>query len=334
MVSSATASAFLPGVLTTGIPRSVAAATSTFTGPPRAQQTSRSRRGVEDLGADRRAVDDEHVMPGHGPGDVGRVADVFAEPVLRLGARRREPHPLDLHRGHLHHVAEPGQGLGVGGRGHVRIADHQDTHRVRAAHGKTYVGSRSIACPLPDSRTNLSIGDGVQVVELDGLPDPPAHQDLRAALLPVLLERLAVLGGVLHAGDVLDALAVGVQELLVDAGAADRLDQLEAEPVHRRLGADHAEFRLLAAHHGVVQQRRLVVEHAPRAPAEVLGVGPQGGVHVGHDHRDLGDGHRDRGRHDARTVTACHLLPPGSSPQARLSPGPGPRARRGATRGS
>ena len=43
MVSSATASAFLPGVLTTGIPRSVAAATSTFTRPPRAQQTSRSR---------------------------------------------------------------------------------------------------------------------------------------------------------------------------------------------------------------------------------------------------------------------------------------------------
>ena len=42
MVSSATASAFLPGVLTTGIPRSVAAATSTFTGPPRATHTSRS----------------------------------------------------------------------------------------------------------------------------------------------------------------------------------------------------------------------------------------------------------------------------------------------------
>ena len=42
MVSSATASAFLPGVLTTGMPRSVAAATSTLTGPPRAQQTSRS----------------------------------------------------------------------------------------------------------------------------------------------------------------------------------------------------------------------------------------------------------------------------------------------------
>ena len=42
MVSSATASAFLPGVLTTGMPRSVAAATSTLTGPPRAQHTRRS----------------------------------------------------------------------------------------------------------------------------------------------------------------------------------------------------------------------------------------------------------------------------------------------------
>ena len=42
IVSSATASAFLPGVFTTGMPRSVAAATSTLTGPPRAQHTRRS----------------------------------------------------------------------------------------------------------------------------------------------------------------------------------------------------------------------------------------------------------------------------------------------------
>src|SRR6266566_6484415 len=33
---------------------------------------------------------------------------------------------------------------------------------------------------------------GVQVVELDGLPDPAAHQDLRAALPPVVLQCLAV----------------------------------------------------------------------------------------------------------------------------------------------
>ncbi len=42
MVSSATASAFRPGALVTGIPRAVAAATSMFTGPPRAQHTIRS----------------------------------------------------------------------------------------------------------------------------------------------------------------------------------------------------------------------------------------------------------------------------------------------------
>ena len=41
IVSSATASAFLPGVVATGMPRSVAAAMSMLTGPPRAQQTSR-----------------------------------------------------------------------------------------------------------------------------------------------------------------------------------------------------------------------------------------------------------------------------------------------------
>ena len=42
IVWSATDSAFFPGVVTTGMPRSVAAAVSTLTGPPRAQQTRRS----------------------------------------------------------------------------------------------------------------------------------------------------------------------------------------------------------------------------------------------------------------------------------------------------
>src|SRR5262249_38102657 len=41
----------------------------------------------------------------------------------------------------------------------------------------------------------------VHVVELDRRPDPPAHQDLGTALVPVVLQRLAVFGGVLHAGD-------------------------------------------------------------------------------------------------------------------------------------
>ncbi len=42
MVSSATAVAFLPGVVTTGMPATLAIATSTLTGPPRATQISRS----------------------------------------------------------------------------------------------------------------------------------------------------------------------------------------------------------------------------------------------------------------------------------------------------
>src|SRR5690242_14125097 len=147
---------------------------------------------------------------------------------------------------------------------------------------------------------------GVQVVELDGFTDPAAHQDLRAPLPPVVLDRLAVGRRVLHAGDVLDAFAMEVQELLVNAGAADRLDELEPEPVDRGLGADHAVLDPLAADHGVVQQRRLVVEHAPRAPAEALGIGAQRRLHVGDDDSDLRDRHGDRWRHDPAAAAACH----------------------------
>src|SRR5947207_3238698 len=82
---------------------------------------------------------------------------------------------------------------------------------------------------------------GVQVVELDGLPDPPSHQDLRAPLPPVVLQRLAVLCRVFHAGDVLDTLAMRVEELLVDAWPADRLDELEAESVDGDLRDRHGD---------------------------------------------------------------------------------------------
>ncbi len=141
-------------------------------------------------------------------------------------------------------------------------------------------------------------------------PDPAAHQDLGAALAPVLLQRLAVFHRVLHARDVLHALAVRVEELLVDARPADRLDELEAQPVDHGLGADHAELAGFAPHHGVVQQRRLVVEHAPRPPAEVLRVGTQRGFHVRDHHGDLRDRHGHHWRHDTRAVTACHPIPP------------------------
>ena len=71
IVSSATASAFLPGVVTTGMPRAVAAATSTLTGPPRAQQTRRTDgAGLEHALGHRGCLDDEHVVAveeGRGP---------------------------------------------------------------------------------------------------------------------------------------------------------------------------------------------------------------------------------------------------------------------------
>ena len=88
-VRSATASAFLPGVLTSGSPRALTASTSTFTGPPRAQQTSCSTsRRVEDGVGHRRAVDDEHLDAGHPRGELGRRALVLLEPQLRRRRRR------------------------------------------------------------------------------------------------------------------------------------------------------------------------------------------------------------------------------------------------------
>ena len=92
IVSSATASAFLPGVVTTGMPRLVAAATSTLTGPPRAQQTSRSAgRGVEDLVGDRRALDDEHLVAVERGDDLVGAAEILLEPAL--GRRLRDASP-------------------------------------------------------------------------------------------------------------------------------------------------------------------------------------------------------------------------------------------------
>src|SRR5690349_6593367 len=151
---------------------------------------------------------------------------------------------------------------------------------------------------------------GVQVVELDRGADPPAHQDLGAIGPPVLLHQRAVFRGVLHAGDVLDALAVGIQELLVEARPADRLDQLEAEPVDRDLGADHPELDRLALDPRVVQQRRLVVKDAPRSPAQGLRVGLQRCLDVADHHGDLGDLHLRGRRDDLPFVVVGHVRPP------------------------
>src|SRR5262249_44749053 len=68
---------------------------------------------------------------------------------------------------------------------------------------------------------------GVEVVEVDGLTDAAAHQHRRALGLELRLERVRLGLRVLHARDVLQALAVLLQELLVDARPFERLDQLD-----------------------------------------------------------------------------------------------------------
>src|SRR5580693_7995852 len=103
---------------------------------------------------------------------------------------------------------------------------------------------------------------------------------------------------------------MGVQELLVDTRAAHRLYQLEAEPIHRGLRADHPVLDRLAVHLRVMQQRWLVVENAPRSPAQGLRVGLQRGIHVTDYHGDLGDLHRGWRRDDLGCVTGGHVLPP------------------------
>ncbi len=92
--------------------------------PGAADQPQRGR--AEHLGADRRAMHDEHVVPGHGAGHLGRVAHVLAQPALGLGDRRRARDLVDLHRGQLHPSIQAGQGGGVGRHRHVGVADHQD----------------------------------------------------------------------------------------------------------------------------------------------------------------------------------------------------------------
>ncbi len=136
IVSSATASAFFPGVFATGMPRAVAAATSTLTGPPRAQQIKRRSARVEHLGGDRRAVHDHDVVARHGPDDVGRVAGVLADAVLGVGARRLRIGPGDLEFGDRDGVAEAGESLGEAVRRHERVPDCQDPRRgVGLGHG-------------------------------------------------------------------------------------------------------------------------------------------------------------------------------------------------------
>src|SRR6478672_9623558 len=82
--------------------------------------------------------------------------------------------------------------------------------RVDAAGGQV---DRMPAARLEDE---LEHRLGVQVVELDRVADTPAHQDPGSARLPGPLELVRVALRMHHAGDVLDALAVLSEPLLVD----------------------------------------------------------------------------------------------------------------------
>ena len=86
MVRSATDSAFFPGVVTTGMPRSPAAATSTFTGPPRAQHTRR-RLGEASSTASVTAAPrtDQHLVVAEAGDHLGRRTRELPDTPLRLG---------------------------------------------------------------------------------------------------------------------------------------------------------------------------------------------------------------------------------------------------------
>src|SRR5450759_2112765 len=66
--------------------------------------------------------------------------------------------------------------------------------------------------PAARLEDELEHGLGVEVVELDRLPDPATHEDLGAARLPVLLEGVRITLRMHHAGDVLDLSLIHISE--------------------------------------------------------------------------------------------------------------------------
>jgi hypothetical protein len=129
MVSSATASAFLPGVFTTGMPRPVAAATSTLTGPPRAQHTSRSGAAPSTSALTAAPCTTSTSCPATARATSAGSPTYSRNPPLGLGDRRRARDLVDLHGGQLDPALQPGQRAGVRRHRHVRVADHQDAQR-------------------------------------------------------------------------------------------------------------------------------------------------------------------------------------------------------------
>ena len=188
-MSSATASAFLPGVVTTGMPRVGRGRDVDVdrTAAGAADEPQR-RRGVEHRVGHRRALDDEHVVAV----EAARSPAPACPRTRGCAARTGSLAPT--------RVVDAVQSAGSRSRGRPRARrsaapeDRRRAERVAddramrsAAAGRRRLGVRSIACPLPGLEDELEHRLGVEVVELDRLADPAAHQHLGAARLEVAL---------------------------------------------------------------------------------------------------------------------------------------------------
>src|SRR5256885_17074954 len=87
----------------------------------------------------------------------------------------------------------------------------------------------------------------------------------------------------------MEAFAVSVQPLLVDAGSLVGLQQLDHDGSHMRLGPDHREVRSLAMEIRVMKRGRLVLVHVPGTPPQRSVITLEGLVDVADDDRDLAD---------------------------------------------
>src|SRR3954451_5220338 len=153
---------------------------------------------------------------------------------------------------------------------------------------------------------------GVEVVELDRLPDPAAHQDLCAAGFPFGLEGVGVRLRMHHAGDVLHTLAMLLQPLLVDARPVQRLHQFDDETrLHLTLRTEHREGNRLTTQVRVVELGWDMLIDVPRPPAQGVVKHLHRGVEIVNDHGDLGDvrGRLQRGHGEPSSLARLWRAP-------------------------
>ena len=124
-----------PGALVTGMPRWLAAATSTFTGPPRAQQTSRSGAASSTSALTGAPCTSSASCPGtaatRSAGSPAYSRSDRSDSV-RGGAGSAV---AELQFGHGDGVAEAGQRRGEHAGRHVAVPDDQDPQRGGVRHG-------------------------------------------------------------------------------------------------------------------------------------------------------------------------------------------------------